>query len=277
MTILIDPTVAATLATAGTSNNPIVAWDNAADDGTMSTGIGTEVEAAALAVTGTTYDAWIATPAAGEATLQLVLGAAQSLSFCAITAHNIGTIGATVRLEYSTNSGSTWNDSGAGPETPTDDQAIAFYFDAVSADYWRFKITGAGSNDVEIATALFSTPITIGQRIYQGYTPPITNTMVNLQSNVSEGSNLLGSAVVRRGSMANASLTHIDPTFLRAASWTDFQKHFNDGGGFFWAWRPTKYDDLFYAWREGSTITPTNSGPKDYMAFEMGMRLYDQP
>lgn len=275
MTILIDPTVAAFLAADGTENNPIVSHDNAADDGTLTTGTGTEVEAAALAGTGTTYDAWIATPAAGSATLQLVLPSAQSLSFAAIASHNIGAIGATVRLEYSLNSGGTWADSGAGPETPTDDQAIVFYFDAVSTDYWRFSITGAGANDVEIAVALFSNPITIGQRIYQGYAPPITPNVVELQSNVSEGGHLLGSATVRKGSRASASLTHITPGFLRGTTWKGFQTHFNGGGGFFWLWRPEKYGDAFYAWRDGGVIAPTNTGPKDYMGFELGMRFHD--
>lgn len=277
MTILIDATTAAALAAAGTSNNPIVAYDNAADDGTLSTGIGTEVEAAALAGTGTTYDAWIATPAGGIATLELVLGVAQSLSFVAITSHNIGTIGASVRVQYSLDSGSSWLDSGAGPDTPTDDQAIGFYFDAVSTTHWRVRVFNAGVNDVEIAVALFSSPITIGQRIYQGYAPPITPNVSTLQSNVSEGAHLLGSAVVRQGSRATASLTHIDPVFLRGATWTLFQKHFNNGGGFFWAWRPTKYGDLFYAWRGGATIAPENTGPKAYMGFNMEMRFYDSP
>ena len=58
MTILIGPTKAADLATAGTSNNPLVFWENDALSATYSTSIGTEVESAALAKTGTTYDAW---------------------------------------------------------------------------------------------------------------------------------------------------------------------------------------------------------------------------
>lgn len=277
MTIQISSTLAATLAANGTSNNPLVVWDNAASDGTLSTSIGTEVEAAALSATGTTFDSWIATPASGSVALQLVLASAQSLNFGAIAAHNLGDLTATVRLEYSTDSGSTWTDSGAGTVTASDNQAIAFYFPAVSATHWRFRVTNAGSDNVEIAVAMFSMAITIGQRIYQGYAPPITPNQVDLQSNVSEGSNLLGAAVTRRGSTASASLTHIDPTFLRGSTWTAFQNHFNNGGGFFWAWRPTKYGDLFYAWRQGNVIAPNNSGPKDLMDFGMEMRLYDQP
>lgn len=279
MTILIDPTVASALATAGTSNNPLIAYDNAAADGTLSTTTGTEVESATLAGTGSTYDAWIATSnGSGVAELQLVLSSAQSLSFGAIAAHNLGTLGATVRLQYSTNSGSSWTDCGAGPTSPSDDQAIAFYFDAVSADYWRYRVTGAGaSTNVEIAVALFSTPITVEQKIYQGYAPPITPNVVELQSNVSEGGNLLGSATVRKGSKVRAELTYIDPATLRATEWKGFQSHYNNGGGFFWAWRPTKYGDLHYGWRNGPPLAPVNDGPQDLMSYNLDMRLYDQP
>lgn len=278
MTILIDPTVAASLAGTGNANNPLVVYRNAADNGTLSTTLGTERESAALAGTGTTYDSWVVTPTvSGLAQIQLVLPSAQSISFCAVAAHNLGTIGASIRVQYSLDGGSNWVDSGAGPETPEDNQAIAFYFSPVTTTHWRVRIAGAGSNNVEIAIAMFSNPITIEQRLYQGYAPPITPNIVDLQSNVSEGSNLLGAATVRRGSRASASLTDIRPAFLRSISWVEFQNHFNTGGGFFWAWRPTKYGDLFYAWRDGRVIAPENSGPAAFMSFEMGMRFYDQP
>lgn len=278
MTILIDPTLAAALLSAGTENNPIVAYVNEADNGTLSTSIGTSLQAAAFAGTGTTYDRWVATGAAGgNASLQLALGAPASLSFCAITAHNIGTLGASVRVEYSVNGGSSWIDCGAGTAAPDDNQAIGFYFDAVSAQHWRVLVVNAAGQDVEIGVALFSRAIVIEQRIYQGYAPPITQNVVELQSNVSEGGNFLGSSEVRKGSMASAELSEITPAFLRSAEWKGFQAHFNEGGGMFWAWRPTDYGDLFYAIRQGAVIAPSNTGPKDYMGFTMNMRLYDDP
>ncbi|QDP54153.1 MAG: hypothetical protein GOVbin4685_13 [Prokaryotic dsDNA virus sp.] len=275
--IVFDPTKAADLAAAGESNNPIVFWDSvAASSGTLSTSIGTEVESAALSATGTTYDAWIATPSgANEAALQLVLPSAQSLNCIAIAAHNIGTIGAQVRVQYSTDSGGSWVDAGAGVVAPTDDRAILFYFDDFSSDYWRVFVNFA-SSDVEVAVAFWGNALTIPQRLYQGYRPPITPTNVMLQSNVSQGGNLLGAAVTRQGSSFEASITYVDPTFIRGADFKGFMRHHNDGKGFFWAWRPTKYtEDIFYGWREGNTISPSNDGPKDLMAFGMGLRLYD--
>ena len=276
MSVLIGSTKAAALATAGTTNNPIVLWESLS--GTLTTGVGTEVESATLSATGTTYDPWIATPTGGGiTTLQMVFASAQSLNAVAIAAHNVGTIGATVRVQYSTNSGSSWTETEAGNISPSDDQAILFYFDEVSADYWRIRVTNAGSNNVEIGVAYWGTVMTIPRRFYQGYTPPITPTNVMLQSNVSQGGNLLGAAVTRKGSSASATVQNVDPTFIRGTDFKGFMNHFNNGNGSFWAWRPTKYGDLFYCWRDGNTIAPTNSGPRDLMSFDMNMRFYDEP
>lgn len=276
MTVLVGSTKAAELATNGTSNNPVVLWESLS--GTLSTTTGTEVESAALSATGTTYDAWIATPSGGgTAILQMVFASAQSLNAVAIAAHNIGTIGANVRVQYSTNSGASWIVTEAGNISPSDDQAILFYFEEASATHWRIRVQDAGSSDVQIAVAYWGTVMTVPQRIYQGYTPPITPTNVMLQSNVSQGGNLLGAAVTRKGSSASAQIAHVDPTFIRGTDFKGFMNHFNNGNGSFWAWRPTKYGDLFYCWRDGETIRPTNSGPKDLMSFQMSMRFYDEP
>ncbi len=279
MTIATDPVLAATLLAAGEENNPFIAHLNKGADATATTALGTELTAASNATSGATYNFWSATPTvAGSARLQFVFGSDVVVNFVGIAAHNLGTIGATVKVSYSTDSGATWTDSAAGSVTPTDDQAIGFRFENVDVDYWRIAVTDAGTNDVVIGVALISKYLTIPQRIYQGYAPPITRTDVTLQSNVSEGGHLLGSSVTRRSSRAAASLDLISPTFFRGINWGNFQEKFNSGGGFFWAWRPDDYaDDLFYAWRSGPPLTPTNAGPNELMAVEMNMRLYDEP
>lgn len=276
MTIDIGSTKASALAAAGESNNPLIAWDNKADGATLTTATGTQLASAAFAATGTTYDAWGATPDTQVADLQIVLGSSTAISFAAIAAHNLSDVGATIKPQYSTNSGGAWNDTEAGAITPADNQALAWYFDADTADYWRFHITGA-TGDVYIAVAFIGNPITMPQRIYLGYDAPLTPNIVDLQSNVSEGGNLLGSAATRRASTAAPSFSDIQPTFFRASTWTDFQTYYNGGKGFFWAWRPTKYGDFHYAWREGGAMAPRNSGPRDLMSVDMSLRLYDDP
>lgn len=274
MTILSHAARHLELVTDGEENNPFVAWDNVGN--TATTDVGSEQQSAAFALTGTTFDQWVATPSGGDAAIAISLSSAQDIGFVAIAAHNISDVGGTVSAEYSTDGGSSWDTVPAGTDTPEDNQAIAWRFVQQNAADWRILITGA-SGDVSIGVVFVGNELIIPQRIYQGYAPPITPNIVELQSNVSEGGHLLGSAVTRKGSESTASLTLIKPDFIRGDDWPGFQKHYNGGKGFFFAWRPTKYGDIHYAWRTGGTIAPNNSGPTDYMAFDMGMRFYDNP
>jgi len=274
MSIYISPALASTLSTAGTSNNPVIAWDNLAKDRAAVTAFGTVVQSLDFAFTGTTYDRAVITPASSQATIEVDFGSNTSISFASVAAHNLGDVANAFRIQYKVLVGDAWTDSGAGVALPTDNQAVAFYFAAVSARYWRILATTVTAN-LEIGVFFLGNPVTLPRTIYQGYAPPITANVVDLQSRVSEGGNLLGSSVVRKGSTAAASLTLVEDSYLRADAWKAFQRHFNTGGGFFWAWRPTKYSDLFYAWRSGGVIAPSNTGPKARMAFDMSMRFYD--
>jgi len=309
MTIIISAARASTLATAGTSNNPFVLWDNLGASGTWSTDVGTQINSAAFAGTGTTYDQWSATPdASGDAALEVDLGSAQSVSMVAIAAHNAGTLGAAVSVQYSATGTGSWTTAG-GATSPTDNQAIVWYFAETNARYWRVLFDrAAGATGAVVCGVVFvGMPLTMPQSIYQGYRPPITPTEVALQSNVSEGGHLLGSSAVKRASTASTEIRHLPDTFIRSygsayyltdesgavitdeagdplevdpvisQKWAAFQAHFNEGGGFFWAWRPTKYGDVHYAWRSGAVIAPENSGPRAYMSASLEMRFYDEP
>lgn len=277
MTILIDPVLAGSLATSGTSNNPVIAWDNKFNDATsVVTTAGTDVEPPTLAGDIGTYNAWVCTPNVfSAATFELTFASPVTFDFVGLAAHNLGTINASVTIEYFDGG---WQDVGSGPAIPVDNQAIGFYFDAKTSDQWRVRVNNVSQN-VQIGIASFSTALTLDQRIFQGYAPPLTPNVVDLQTNVSEGANLLGVASVARGSVVEASVTLLDGAYIRSSDWLNFQRHFNNGAPFFWAWRPTQYNDLFYAWRPQSaaTIAPDNSGPKDRMSLTMGMRFYDNP
>lgn len=275
MSIATSAARAAALATSGETNNPFVG--SAKLTGTASTSVGTEVLPAANAATGTTFDPWLATPASGAVAWQLVLPSAASPNFAAIAAHNLTGREASVRLQYSTNSGSSWTDCGAGIVTPANNEAVGFRFSGITADYWRFYVTGATGN-ISIAVCWIGDDLIIPQRIYQGYRPPLSPTAVDLNTNVSEGAHLLGSAVTERGSTFQAGFSHISPAFLRGAAWSAYQRAWNGGQPAFWAWRPTKYGDLFYAWRtqQSGVIAPENTGPNELMGFTVSGRAYHE-
>jgi len=274
--IVTDSVLAATLAAAGTQNNPFLAHCNIGATGTVATGVGTELSAAVNAVSGGTYNFWACTPNLSDlATLNFSFASAKTINFIGIAAHNLGSIGAVVRVRYSLDAGATYINLAGGDITPLDDAAIGVRFPAVSATHWQIRAVVASGEDVVIGVALLSTVLDLPSRIYQGYTPPITQTRVELLSNLSEGGHILGTSYVRRGSQISAALKYLPAAFVRGTEWINFQRAFNQGRPIFWAWRPGKYGDIFYGVRGGNELVPTNSGPLDLMSATLDMAVYD--
>ena len=277
MTVVIGSTRAAELAAADQTNNPVVLWDNIATVSNITSKFGDETGGPATnAVTGTTYDPAIPTVSGGIAALEVTGSSLVANSAC-IYAHNIADISASVRIQYSDDGGTSWTDAGAGTVTPSDNQAIIWRFDEQTHDDWRVQIFNASTNQPIIGGFCIGTEIVIEQRFYAGYAPPITPNRVDLIDNQSEGGHLLGTRFVQRGSAASVGIQHVSPATLRAATWKAFQNHFNQGGGFSFAWRPTKYGDGFWSWRGGDVIAPRNMGINELMEFTMDLRFYDDP
>lgn len=283
MTVLISPGIAAELAAAGTENNPMILWDNLSADATWTLGGGSEIEPASNLQTPTTYDRAVFTLSGTGATSLFALQTVpRTFDIVCLAALTLGDCDVRVRIQTSIDGGSSYQTVSAGNITPTDNQAICFVFDgAPTTDDWRIRFDqGIADCEISLGVAFFGNRLTVPQRIYQGYTPPITPTRVELQSNVSAGANLLEASIIRKGSNMVANLTHLLPAFIRdtdANGWAAFQNHFNNGGAEFWLWRPTTFGDAFYGWRDGEPIIPTNSGPKSYMAASVEMRLFDDP
>lgn len=275
MTILYANNRESTLAAAGWLNNPLVTGA-AFTESAITMGGATETQAPENAYTGTTFDPWVATITATTVVWRIDFGSAVTPTFVAMAAHNLGDLGGDVGVRYSDDD-VTYTQISVADHSPTNNDAIGWRFNDGAHRYWDLQFTNLTASDVlSVGLIWFGAEIIIPQRIYQGYTPPITPTQVDLNTNVSEGAQLLGSAYIERGSMFETNLTHIPPTFVRGDTWTAFQRRWNRGNGAFWAWRPRKYGDLFYAWRTGGPIVPTNSGPKDYMSIGVAGRVYHE-
>lgn len=171
---------------------------------------------------------------------------------------------------------SVWADL-ARPIIPSGDKPAAWYFPDVSELNIRVRVSTSGpSSAVEIGIWFVGAVMTMDRPFYQGYAPIIKPTEVDLQSNISAGGHLLGTSVVKRGSRIEMPFSNLSDTFVRGDDFAGFMDHFNEGGGSFVAWRPTKYpDDIHYFWRDGVTIRPTNSGPKAFMSAAIEGRVYE--
>jgi len=280
MALYTAETLTATLTAQGNQNLPVVGHFNYADSDGYFTDLGTEVFPASNAVARSTYNFWEVTPSAGRAIIEMDLpgGFSRSVSFVSVAAHNLGDFsdsGCLVRPQYSSDR-ITWTNP-MPPVTPTDNSAMGFRFAPVLAPYWRFNITSLPAENVRIGVLFFGRDVMFPHDIYADYAPPLLQTNVELQSNVSEGGHLLGNSVVRKSSSTSANIQYGTPDYFRDAEWLDFQADFNNGQGFFWAWRPGEYSDFYYGWRSGSPIVPANTGAGGNMSASMKMRLYDDP
>ncbi len=206
-------------------------------------------------------------------TLTAVLAASQVVNFIGLVAHNLGDTLPAITFAYSDDGGATWFD--IDTVTVVDDSNIGLYFQDVAAGRFRLTFAISDGDAISIGALAISDMLAFPSRIYSGYTPSLQATAVELQSNVTEGGNYIGSSFVRRGQMGSVALEHLSSDFIRGDRFRAFQTRFNNGLPMFWAWRPLKYEDLKYAWRSGDVITPTNMGILDLMAFTMKFRAYD--
>ena len=278
MSIAVASARSAALVAAGYENNPFVTWENLAAGATLT---GTDVladGAQANAVTPATSEYWLPDVTTTTANLSAELGAARTVSFAAIAAHNLADLGATVRIRRSTD-GISWSDAGAGAVTPTDNRPIAWRMETSGQDaaHWQLYITGLTSGDpVAVGVFLLGDDLVFPERFYRGFSPVLTPTDVRMQSNISEGGNFLGSSVASEASTLSVSVEHVPQAFIRGAEWTAFQRWFNEARPCFFGWRPADFpEDIHYVIRSGGAIRPVNSGPRSRMSFEFTARVHE--
>ena len=272
--MIITETARATeLATAGTTNNPFFLWDSLITAATSTHGVATGGDAENC-LTGDTFDRAMPLESLNRAKLEFTTSGA--ITCVGIGAHNLGDVESEILLQYSDDGGSTWTSINSPAIEPTDNAAIVFRFSSQSETDWRLRISNS-TGQVSIGVLMAGNELIPTQRIYQGYAPPIVPNVVRLVPRTSEGGEFLGATVTSRGSQATAEFQHLTPAELRGTDFKGFLTHYNEGNGFFWAWRPTKYDDAHFARSAGPMAQPVNSGPKDYMSLSLGMQFYDDP
>jgi hypothetical protein len=219
---------------------PRIGWR--AITGTISASTAASGFAASLAATAQTYSAWRAT--ALPATWAIDAGSAQAVDYAAIGAHEIGSNGGTVFVEYLV--GSTWTQ--AATVTPADDSAILFLFPEVSAQEWRIRITGTTAP--RVGNIRFGKVTTLPRLSTFAPALPITEAeQFTYNVNVSATGEWLGRSVVAAGLQFSVQIEHVAETFA-AGEWADFRVHCNEGDATFYiAPKPAAYPkEVAYAW-----------------------------
>lgn len=216
-----------------------------------------------------TFEFW--RPTAVPAWWKVDLGSAQSINYCGIAAHNFGTAGTTVKVQYSSND-SSWSDASdasAAPATaaPSDDGEMLFLFPAQSARYWRIYVDGA----IPTVGVIYLGSILVMQRgLYAGHSPVTLARQSAIRPTVSERGKLLGRTVIRSGLQTTFQWDHLTGDWYRA----NFDPFVASARRypFFISWRPSEFPAELAFGSVDDDIVPSNSGPRNLMS--VGFRFH---
>jgi hypothetical protein len=234
--------------------------DNIARTGTVSASSEAAGFPAIAAANPLTYEFW--KPTAFPAWWRVDAGAAVTVDYVGIAAHNLGTIGSTVEVQ-SSDDNSTWTT--VDSHTPTSDSPIMFLFAPVSARYWRITVAG----EAVIGAVYIGKVIEMQRAAYAGINPIDLSRRTVIRPNVSENGQWLGRSIIRQGNATSVTFRHLTfdwykvnfDTFVKAARQYPF----------FFAWRPDAYpDSVGYVWTD-TDIVPTTMGIRKFL--EVGISM----
>ncbi|MEM9226277.1 MAG: hypothetical protein AAGA24_07145, partial [Pseudomonadota bacterium] len=170
------------------------------------------------ALDGVTYDFWALTATSGSA--QIVLSAAEAADTLCIAAHDLGTQGATITVEYDNGGGFTV----LGQHTPTDDSAIMLLMPSAMADTWRVSVTGAVAAPT-IGVMMLGERLTIPRGLTDGYTKTAWGREIELLTGITRSGQFLGNRIIRQSGQIQVSPGLIDRTWWDANG-VALQRHY---------------------------------------------------
>lgn len=231
--------------------NPRIGWCRLS--GTVAASTSAAGFAAANAATVRTDSFW--RPTALAATWRLDAGSAQSVSYCGIAAHDLGSKGCTILVQSSTDD-AAWTTRAT--ITPTDDSAILALFATVSARYWRLSISGSGGNPtlgvIQFgAVTEFPRPSTFAPSMSFERTRTAA-----YSANITEGGQWVGRTRVRTMLTPKMTVDHLSETWI-AAEWDPLALS-AETAPFFIADRPADFPkSVAYAWAQSDLRAERNA------------------
>lgn len=199
-----------------------------------------------------TFEFWRS--AAAPATWRVDLGEALAVDSLGIAAHDLGSVGATVRAQYSSDD-SIWSNA-SDEATPVDDGEILLLFPSQTARFWRLVVDDMVDDFPNIGVIHLGVSLVMQRGLYVGHSPINLRRETAVRPSVSEGGQWLGRNIVRSGLNGDASWDNLTALWYRqnfdpfVASSLEYP--------FFFAWRPKTFPaEVAFCQIEGDTA-PSN-------------------
>jgi hypothetical protein len=234
--------------------NARIGWENLARLAVITASSTDTAEAYLQApISDNTFEWWQATSL--PAWWSAEFSTAQIVNYCGIAAHEIGSAGATVQVQYET--GGVWHDVSDAVMTPTDDSVIMFLFENIACDAMRVRLTGV-SGPPRIGIIHFGSILELTRPIrWMGHTPTRFNRDFDKRPNTSERGQRLGSSLIRQGLSGSFSVANLDETWVRSTFDSFIVNSMRYG--YFISWRPDQFpSEVYFGWTD-KPIKPVNS------------------
>ncbi len=188
------------------------------------------------------------------------------MNYLGLHGHNFGDVEAVVTLQYSTDSGSTWED--ACEVHPATNATIYQVFDPIVAADWRLRVVSVDA----CRLAVFAIGVDMQPEVgdWVGISPPLLARTTKLTNTQSENGVFLGRSVKQYEYEFGVNLDFLTPAFIRE-EWLPFVL-VAELRPFFFHWNYSDYpDEPFFSWAEGAIQKPQYSRQR-YMSAGIRMK-----
>lgn len=266
MSIVISSSLVLSEAEAATdARNPRIGYHNLITSTNVTADEEAEDEPASNIGNPSTYLRWRGETTADQS-VYVTLTQAEEVNYFAIAKHNLGSTGATITFQSSTD-GTTWTDV-TDPRVLSSDNVVIHEFDAVFARYFRLFIE-PGTEAPSLAVMYIGQIFVLQRRVYVGHTPFTYGRSTTVSNGRSEAGQFLGRHLRREFRESSVDLQNITPTWYRQ-NFEPFVEHATTKP-WFWSWRPSQYpDEVGYAWTTRD-IVPTNQRANGMMQVAISM------
>lgn len=204
------------------------------------------------------YDWWKPT-ASGTEWIRASFASAKTANYMAVFGHNFQDVGGSVKAQYSTDGGSTWNDA-TGDIAGIERRTIFVAFDDVLASDWRCLVTTSTGQAI-IAGVMIGEAVYLNRGLSPGLDIPALAPIVESKTAMSELGVNLGASIKSTGVKGSISLTDIDPQWIRS-DYAPLVAHLNTGKPCVFSWDYTDHPyEALLVWKRGDIPAPSYSGP----------------
>lgn len=165
---------------------------------------------------------WSPTSASGNHRIFWNFGSNKTADYFAIYRHNLGAVGGTVVLEYSSD-GATWFTAFTAVSA-TNNELVIKLFTSQTKRYWRVTFALSSATPFYVGVVMFGAKLPLYRGMVAGFTVPRHGRKNDIVNQKTEGGQFVGRVKTSQGARSSINFKHITQAWVRSY-WEAFVEH----------------------------------------------------